>query len=81
MLQTKHIMNQTDCALASLRNDAYYPDDSEAKLLKNVTEWFGDLNLGDTATICVFPCCGSGYFEWSAFILMRRELHNVQRNI
>jgi hypothetical protein len=34
--------DQTDCALASLRNDACYPDDSESKLLKNVTDWFGD---------------------------------------
>ena len=80
MLQTKHIMNQIGCALASLRNDACYPDDSEAKLLQNVTEWFGGLILGDTATMClVFPCCGSGYFEWSAFVQMRHELNNVQR--
>jgi hypothetical protein len=67
-----------DCALASLRNDACYPDDSEAKLLQNVTDWLGGLSL-DTTTICVFPECGSGYFEWSAFVQMRRELHNVQR--
>ena len=73
-------MNQIGCALASLRNDACYPDDSEAKLLQNVTEWFGGLILGDTATMClVFPCCGSGYFEWSAFVQMRHELNNVQR--
>ena len=74
--------DQIDCALASLRNDACYPVDSEAKLLKNVTDWFGGLILGTTATICVFPECGSGYFEWSAFVRMRREtnvLDNVQR--
>jgi hypothetical protein len=38
-------------------------------------------NIG-TATMCVFPECGNGYFEWSAFVRMRREtnvLHNVQR--
>ena len=73
--------DQIDCALASLRNDACYPEDSEAKLLKNVTDWFGSLILGGTATICVFPECGSGYFEWSAFVRMRREtnvLDNVQ---
>jgi hypothetical protein len=68
--------DQIDCALASLRNDACYPEDSEAKLLKNVTDWLGGLK---NATMCVFPECGSGYFEWSAFIQMRRELHNVQR--
>ena len=75
------LRDQIDCALTSLRNDACYPEDSEAKLLKNVTDWFGGLNLG-TATTCVFPECGSGYFEWSAFIQMRREtnvLDNVQR--
>ena len=71
-------MNQIGCALAKLRNDACYPDDSEAKLLKNVTDWFGGLSLGN-ATVCVFPCCGSGYFEWSAFVRMRRELNNVNR--
>ena len=71
--------DQIDCALASLRNDACYPEDSETKLLKNVTDWLGGLNLGSTATVCVFPECGSGYFEWSAFIQMRRELNNVQR--
>jgi len=73
--------DRIDCALASLRNDACYPDDSESKLLRNVTDWFGGLILG-TATICVFPECGSGYFEWSAFVRMRREtnvLDNVQR--
>ena len=74
------IRDQIDCALASLRNDAWYPE-TEAKLLKNVTDWFGDLILG-TATMCVFPECGSGFFEWSAFVRMRRKtnvLHNVQR--
>jgi hypothetical protein len=73
--------DQIDCALASLMNDACYPDDSETKLLKNVTDWFEGLNIGTTTT-CVFPCCGSGYFEWSAFIQMRREtnmLDNVNR--
>lgn len=73
--------DQIDCALASLRNDACYPEDSETKLLKNVTDWFGGLILVGNATICVFPCCGSGYFEWSAFVRMRREtnvLDNVQ---
>ena len=72
--------DQIDCALASLRNDACYPEDSEAKLLKNVTDWFGSLILGGTATICVFPECGSGYFEWSAFVRMRREI-NVLDNV
>ena len=70
-------MNQVGCALATLRNDACYPD-SEAKLLNNVTDWFGGLILGN-ATVCVFLCCGSGYFEWSAFVQMRRKLHNVNR--
>ena len=77
-IRSIQLRDQIVCALASLRNDACYPQYSEAKLLKNVTEWFGRLNYG-TATTCVFPECGSGYFEWSAFIQMRRELHNVQR--
>ena len=66
-IRSIQLRDQIVCALASLRNDACYPQYSEAKLLKNVTEWFGRLNYG-TATTCVFPECGSGYLEWSAFI-------------
>lgn len=76
MAELEATKNDINNCINSLRNDACYPENSEAKLLKNVTEWLGSLK---NATMCVFPECGSGYFEWSAFIRMRRELHNVQR--